>query len=144
MSLYFQSGLITLNLVLGIAFFLNFSLLYFHYGLWYSIYWQIIKIRLNECRIFIYLFIGKLIALSCLEFYSLSRYVFLFWSRSLLRQCWSRLNPKPWGLYHLIVNDVQALSNFKVLEFNEFSDHSPLYVCFKRKQLVTISNRIVM
>ena len=34
----------------------------------------------------------------------------------------------------LNVNDVQALCNFEVLEFNEFSDHSPLYFCFKRKK----------
>ena len=33
----------------------------------------------------------------------------------------------------LNINDVQALCNFEVLEFNEFSDHSPLYFCFKRK-----------
>ena len=34
-------------------------------------------------------------------------------------------------------NDIQFLDDFNVLEFNEFSDHSPLYFTFQLKQSIT-------
>lgn len=33
-------------------------------------------------------------------------------------------------------NDISFLSDFRVLEFNEFSDHASLYISFKRKQIM--------